>query len=325
MKRKATLAGIVMSIMLVFNAAGQANTKWNMVNDPYYGFPNYTSLFPGLKSSILGAVKDDENISNIHSRGSGPTGLRTEFFLNNWFGMGVDAIYSGSSVTYDRLDSVVDGISYTNNYERKMSRVRIQARFNFHFPVKKKRLDMYAGIGIGSNAKYRSTFVNGVKTEDKSGFWNGFPTIPISMRTCWGFRYYFSKFVGMNFELGIGGPLISTGVSSRFGFKLPKIPGVDELNPDGKGDNLRKKAEEAKRKQEEIEKKEGKKKTETSPDEDERAKEAKRLEEERLKLEKERLKLEQEKLELEKQKFEEEKKKLEEQKKAEEKKEEEKP
>ena len=251
MKRISTLAGSVMSLMLIFNAAGQANSKWNLVNDPYYGFPNYTSLFPGLKSSMLGAVKDDDNISNIESRGSGPTGLRTEFFLNNWFGVGVDAIYSGSSVTYDRLDSVVDGISYTNSYERKMSRVRIQARFNFHFPVKNKRLDMYGGIGIGSNAKYRKLFVNGVETEDRTGFWDGFPTMPISMRTCWGFRYYFSKFVGMNFEVGIGGPLISTGVSSRFGFKVPKIPGMDELNPEG--DNLRKKVEDAKRKQEEIE------------------------------------------------------------------------
>lgn len=323
MKRISALAGSVMAVMFVFNVTGQANTKFNMVNDPYYGFPNYTGLFPGLKSSILGAVKDDENISNIHSRGSGPTGLRTEFFLNNWFGIGVDAIYSGSSVSYDRLDSIVDGISYTNSYERKMSRVRIQARFNFHFPVKSKRLDMYAGIGIGSNAKYRTTFVNGVKTDDKSGFWDGFPTIPISMRTCWGFRYYFSKFVGMNFEVGIGGPLISTGVSSRFGFKLPKVPGMDNLNPDGAGDNLRKKAEDAKQKQEdaekkkeELEKRSGKSKLEENPDP------AKKLEEERLKLEKERLQLEQEKLELEKKKLEEEKKKLEEEKK---KKEEEKP
>lgn len=306
MKRASALAGSIMSVMLVFNVSGQANTKWNMVNDPYYGVPNYTSLFPGLKSSILGAVKDDDNISNIDSRGSGPTGLRTEFFLNNWFGIGVDAIYSGSSVTYDRLDSIVDGISYTNSYERKMSRVRIQARFNFHFPVKNKRLDMYGGIGIGSNAKYRSTFVNGVKTDDKSGFWDGFPTIPISMRTCWGFRYYFSKFVGMNFEIGIGGPLISTGVSSRFGFKLPKIPGVDELSPEG--DNLRKRAEDAKRKQEDLEKKTGEIK---SKEEIEKQK----LEEERLQLEKEKLKLEQEKLELEKRKLEEEKKKLEEERK----------
>lgn len=306
MKRASALAGSIMSVMLVFNVSGQANTKWNMVNDPYYGVPNYTSLFPGLKSSILGAVKDDDNISNIDSRGSGPTGLRTEFFLNNWFGIGVDAIYSGSSVTYDRLDSIVDGISYTNSYERKMSRVRIQARFNFHFPVKNKRLDMYGGIGIGSNAKYRSTFVNGVKTDDKSGFWDGFPTIPISMRTCWGFRYYFSKFVGMNFEIGIGGPLISTGVSSRFGFKLPKIPGVDELSPEG--DNLRKRAEDAKRKQEDLEKKTGELK---SKEETEKQK----LEEERLQLEKEKLKLEQEKLELEKRKLEEEKKKLEEERK----------
>ncbi len=306
MKRTSALAGSVMSVMLVFNVFGQANTKWNMVNDPYYGVPNYTNLFPGLKSSILGAVKDDENISNIHSRGSGPTGLRTEFFLNNWFGIGVDAIYSGSSVSYDRRDSIVDGVEYTNSYERKMSRVRIQARFNFHFPVKNKRLDMYGGIGIGSNAKYRTTFVNGVKTDDKSGFWDRFPTFPISMRTCWGFRYYFSKFVGMNFEVGIGGPLISTGVSSRFGFKLPKVPGMDQLNSEG-GDNLRKKAEDAKRKQEELEKKKG----ELKPGEES---EKQKLEEERLKLEKEKLKLEQEKLELEKRKLEEEKKKLEEEK-----------
>lgn len=316
MKRISAFAGSVMSMMLVFNAAGQANSKWNLINDPYYGFPNYTNLFPGLKSSMIGALKDDGNISDIESKGFGPTGLRTEFLLNNWFGVGVDAIYSGSKMTYNRLDSIVDGTSYINQYERRVDRVRIQARFNFHFPVKSKRLDMYGGIAIGSNAKYRKLFVNGVETEDRTGFWDDFPTIPISMRTCWGFRYYFSKFVGMNFEVGIGGPLISTGVSSRFGFKVPKIPGMDEISPEG--DNLRKRAEDAKRKQEELEKKAGESKPQENP-------EKQKLEEERMQLEKEKLKLEQEKLELEKQKLEEEKKKLEEEKKAEEKKKEEKP
>lgn len=306
LKRVPFLLGSMAAILLSLNVSGQANTKWNIVSDAYYGFPNFTNLFPGLKSSFIGALKDDDNISNIQSHGVGPTGLRSEFFLTDWFGVGVDAIYSGSNMTYDRLDSVINGVYYVNHYERTMNRVRIQARFNFHFPVKSKRLDMYGGIAIGSNAKYRKLFVNGKEMEDQTGFWDGFRTFPISMRTCWGFRYYFSRFVGMHFELGIGGPIISTGVSTRFGIKLPKVPGVDNL--DSGTDDLRKKAEEAKRKQEELEKKTGQ--TPGSGNEAEKE----QLEKEKLELEKERLKLEQERLELERQKLEEEKKKLEEEK-----------
>lgn len=39
--------------------------------------------------------------------------------------------------------------------------------------------------------------------------------IPVSARICTGLRYYFSPNVGVNMELGLGGPMISAGISCK--------------------------------------------------------------------------------------------------------------
>jgi hypothetical protein len=40
--------------------------------------------------------------------------------------------------------------------------------------------------------------------------------LPFSMRLCTGIRYYFSDNIGANMELGLGGPLVSLGLSLKF-------------------------------------------------------------------------------------------------------------
>ena len=39
--------------------------------------------------------------------------------------------------------------------------------------------------------------------------------IPVSARIALGMRYYFNNNIGINSELGIGGPMLSVGVSVR--------------------------------------------------------------------------------------------------------------
>lgn len=39
--------------------------------------------------------------------------------------------------------------------------------------------------------------------------------LPISMRLCTGIRYYFTPNIGLNAEIGVGGPIVSGGLSIK--------------------------------------------------------------------------------------------------------------
>lgn len=205
----------------------QANTRFNLVTDAYYGFPNIGRLMATGK-----ALYNYPDATNIVPRGIGPTGLRTDFFIFDRVSIGADAIYSGYKVDYTKVDVVGDStMSYndTNRYSDRYNRLRVQGRVNFHFKVSNPHMDTYVGFAAGSNRRFNTRFIEGVETDQeppKSKLFNKWtiPTIPFSARMCWGMRYYFTKNTGFNFEIGIGGPFISAGVSTRFGLVAPKMP-----------------------------------------------------------------------------------------------------
>lgn len=307
------MRAIILSAALLLTGAAlsQANTKWNMISDPYYGMPTFSNYY------IHRATRDVTGMENKQVSGLGPTGLRTEFMVNNWLGLGADAMYNQAQATFDRteIDGYVGGLPIYNvhHYELTLNRTRIQARINFHIPVKSKRLDWYGGLAFGSNAMKTTLKRDGQKTDNVDDVQPRFHYLSISARTSLGFRYYPTKFVGINFELGIGGPIFTTGVSTRFGFKLPSVP--EQFKADGlkeKADQLQEKANQEQKKIEELKKEEksGEKNIENIE------KERQKLEEEKQQVEKEKLELERQQLELEKKQLEEERKKLEEEKKA---------
>jgi len=94
-----------------------------------------------------------------------------------------------------------------------MKRLRIHVRFNYHFDISNPNLDGYAGIGAGTNNRFRSAYENGVELDD-TGIGNQ-TLIPVSARICAGLRYYFTENLGLKLELGLGGPVISGGLSIR--------------------------------------------------------------------------------------------------------------
>lgn len=306
-----TIITVSAALLLTGAALSQANTKWNMISDPYYGMPVFSDYY------IHRATHDISGMENKQVGGLGPTGLRTEFMVNNWLGLGADAMYNQANATFDRteIDGYVGGVAVygIHHYELTLNRTRIQARINFHIPVKSKRLDWYGGLAFGSNAMKTTLMRDGQKTQNTDDVQPRFHYLSISARTSLGFRYYPTKFVGVSFELGIGGPIFTTGVSTRFGFKLPAIP--DQFKSDGlkeKADQLQEKADQEQKKIEELKKEEksGEKSMENLE------KERQQLEAEKQRLEKEKLELERQQLELEKKQLEEERKKLEEEKKS---------
>jgi hypothetical protein len=212
-----TILTIVGAMALTSSLFGQANTQGSIIVDPYYGFPNFgKSFYSSLESTS----------SNFKATGIGPCGLRAEYMISDKIGTGFDFIYNSNKTTYSSVDTTLvynsgtatyTNVYTTNSYERTMQRIRVQARINFHFDISNPNLDAYFGVGVGTNNRYRKYYQNGTQITDDATTTAGKLTLmPVSMRICTGLRYYFAPNIGVNLELGLGGPMISAGASVRF-------------------------------------------------------------------------------------------------------------
>jgi hypothetical protein len=143
--------------------------------------------------------------------------------ISSQIGVGIDFIYNSNRISYTQSDTIYDLDANFNviktyktiNSERLMQRMRFQARINFHFDVSNPNLDAYFGLGAGTNNRFRKYWENGVEIKDTFNSTSSLILIPFSLRICTGMRYYFNPRIGMNFEIGLGGPLISTGISVK--------------------------------------------------------------------------------------------------------------
>ncbi len=200
---------IVLSLMLLVSASNlfsQAVSTGNFIFDAYYGAPNFGK-------SIYQSIEDASTTKNFTATGVGPMGLRGEYMIGETFGLGFDVIYNSNNIKYTQIDSL--NPSYTYNYERTMNRLRVQLRFNFHFNVTNPNLDAYFGVAAGTNTRYRKVYVDGVESTTDTFSGSG-ALFPFSLRVCTGMRYYFNQYIGLNAEIGLGGPLVSAGLSVKF-------------------------------------------------------------------------------------------------------------
>jgi len=194
-------------LLLSSNLKAQAVSQGNILLDAYYGAPNFG------KSVLKNFEGDQVKTSGI--KGLGPMGIRAEYMLADRFGLGIDAIYNstGMNFSYDSLNN--DGSLYrTYHGTGTMNRIRIHLRFNYHF-VSTDKLDVYTGVGAGSNTRIWAFKSNDPDFNEDRVSTTG-TLLPVSMRLAIGTRYYFTENIGLNAEIGIGGPLVSAGVSFKF-------------------------------------------------------------------------------------------------------------
>jgi hypothetical protein len=199
---------IVLSLLLLVSASNlfsQAVSTGNFILEPYYGGPNFGK-------NIYQSIEDAVGTKKFTATGIGPAGLRGEYMIGETFGLGFDVIYNSNNYTYFQVDSI--NTSVVNSYERTMNRLRVQMRFNFHFDVTNPNLDAYFGIAAGTNTRYKKYYVNGIESTNDN--FSLKTLVPFSLRVCSGMRYYFNQNFGLNAEIGLGGPLVSAGLSVKF-------------------------------------------------------------------------------------------------------------
>jgi hypothetical protein len=199
----------ILLFLSCWHVNAQGTLYGNHVIEPYLGFPNVSRYVPSIFYLT-------ENIDITKYRGLAPSGLRYSYMLRDEISVGVDVMYNFSNQTYNSTDTVFQNGQW--NYIpstglRQERRLRIHARMNFHLPTLIPEADSYIGFGIGTNNRWLRNSKNGnleslVKGEDAV-------LLPFSMRICYGFRYYFTYNLGINLEVGVGGPLLSAGLSYK--------------------------------------------------------------------------------------------------------------
>jgi opacity protein-like surface antigen len=205
MKRVIKVVAIAGLSLFGFNNQAVAQVdKGNVLIDLYYGYPNV-----GKKTADLFNVED----SDLRIGGVGPAGIRVEYMLASNFGLGVDFIYNSTTLNFqeDSLD-INSNVVATYDVKASIQRVRVMLRANYHF-VQTDAMDAYVGFGAGTNNRFQS-----IKTDfpNYDGLSSAVTLLPVSARICLGTRFYFTENIGANVELGLGGPLISAGLSLKF-------------------------------------------------------------------------------------------------------------
>ena len=185
-------------------ASAQAVEQGSIIIDPYYGFPNFGKKF----------ADGFDFVEGIKVKGLGPLGLRAEYMVADKFGLGVDFIYNSFSLngTIDSLNND-ETVHSTYDYKYTTSRIRLQARFNYHFVEDDDHLDAYFGVGAGTNFRRYAEDTDMPNYEEFQAIGT---LLPVSMRVALGVRYYFTDNIGLNAEIGVGGPVMSFGVSFKF-------------------------------------------------------------------------------------------------------------
>lgn len=143
--------------------------------------------------------------------------LKGEFFMTDKIGLAGSFNYSYFYSLDKSKYEVYDGNTqqYTSHeyfYETKIHRMTMMAGLNFHF-VRTERLDTYFGIHAGGKKAFGSYDTNDPQAQGNLNVL----MFPVAFRVHYGMRFFFTEFIGANFEIGLGGaPLVSLGSSFKF-------------------------------------------------------------------------------------------------------------
>jgi len=183
--------------------------KGDVLVDFFYGGPNLNYvwleiLFPNLTNGSTST----SNVNNQYVK-IGPLGMHLDYMLDEKNSIGIDFNYSFTEVrnTYNsNVSSTSVRVTDIGTYER----FRFIPRYCYHFTTDKFNVFYHVGVGMVKN---NIKFVDGLTYEQSTGDWF---KKAISFRTGVGMRYIITQNWGLNADFGLGGPLLTFGVSAKF-------------------------------------------------------------------------------------------------------------
>jgi opacity protein-like surface antigen len=199
MKTKTILIAIIATTLFSINSfaqktgtSGNCVAQGKIIIDPFYGYPYFNGAL------VKGLANDPGKIKSYCAGG------KVEFLLSDKIGLGAEFTYADASMKFN----VQDTLFVTRTYTAGISKIRVIGRMNFHFATTSS-IDPYFVIGAG----YKKT----TWYDDEPGIHSlSLNVIPVAFRVGVGLHYYFTDFMGINAELGLGGPMMHIGLSFKF-------------------------------------------------------------------------------------------------------------
>lgn len=175
------------------DVAKKCVNKYDIIVDAYYGYPYILGNIyqQAIEDTIPGFMINPKNINHI--------GGRVEYLIFDQIGVGIEYTYALFHFTHQGYNA--------KYYTAGVKKQRILAKFNFHLATT-PNIDPYLTAGIGYTNSQLFSEDPTLESEDVN-------LVPVASRLGIGLRYFFTDMVGINFEAGLGGPLIQVGLSLK--------------------------------------------------------------------------------------------------------------
>jgi outer membrane protein W len=175
------------------NSFSQCVKQGDIIVDAYYGFPY-------LWGTLVKSAYDSAGTTGTTFHNTNHLGGKFEYMATDKIGVGVEYTYANTWVNFPDNGKI---------YSAGIKKQRILAKMNIHFATSEK-LDPYFTVGAG----YKAVNIYSTDPNDKVNY--NFSLLPVAFRTSIGLRFFFTENIGINAEVGIGGPIMQAGLSVKF-------------------------------------------------------------------------------------------------------------
>jgi outer membrane protein W len=188
------LALLALSLFVGFTSNAQAFEKGKSTVSASVGY----AVFSGGKF-----FRQFEVFDNFKYKRTPPLALAYEYAITEQLGIGINAGYSATTVSFEDKDSLY-------NYKFIGNKLTVKARLNYHF-IEDEKFDPYFGFGLGYKHNSWSLETNDSKFLDLPSI-----NIPVSFEARLGARYFFVPNFGAYAEVGIGHGAANIGLVGKF-------------------------------------------------------------------------------------------------------------
>lgn len=203
MKNLKTVFVVVTALLLLnsnsFAQKGQSSSgncveKGTILIDGFYGFPYINGTL--LKAAYRDSLGRNNQVRNLNHFGG-----KVEVMLTDKMGVGIEGTWASATVRYIGNNGLI--------YTAGVDKIRVLAKMSFHFATG-ENVDPYLTWGLG----YKKTNVYTNEPGEINDI--SLNIVPIAFRVGIGMRYFFTDMIGVNAEVGLGGPMMQGGLSLKF-------------------------------------------------------------------------------------------------------------
>ena len=193
-----TLTAVFIANSASFAQRGQSSgncvEQGTVLIDAFYGFPYFNGTL------LKAAYASDSVATNSTIRNLNHLGGKVEYMVSDKIAIGLEFTYADVKIHYQGSNS----LWYTGGIRK----YRILGKMNYHFATTAS-IDPYLTWGAG----YKNTKVY----DDQPGTGPDvvLNLVPVAFRVGIGMRYFFTDMIGVNADVGLGGPMMQAGLSLK--------------------------------------------------------------------------------------------------------------